>query len=206
MVICTIYGFRKGDMPKFMASIDRNDNFCGISPGFEDYPKLYLTALVGSSRDIFNSGVCVKECPHASTDTISCADNTDDATLCASNDVSTMIYDTHTVLGYCMPDLTSLKEDRPNAYTAWQSAFNAMLNGSAAGRQIQDLYLSSRAIYWSMALSLFYSLVYIALMSYFAEYIAWAIIGVTQIGLIGASIFCFIAPKMNLTDDATSDQ
>jgi len=203
MVACTIYGFRKGDVSKFIASIDRNDNFCGISEGFTEYPKLYLTSLVGSPSDIFDSGVCIKDCPHASTDTISCADNTADQDLCSSNDVSSKIYDTHTVMGYCMPDLTKLKEDRPDDYAAWKTAFNGLLTSNPAGRQVQDLYLSSRAIYWSMAMSLVYSLLYIALMSYFAEYIAWAIIAVTQIGLIGASVFCFVAPKM-LDDDGAS--
>jgi hypothetical protein len=37
------------------------------------------------------------------------------------------------------------------------------------GKGIKDLYLSSKAIYWSIGLSLVYSLLYIYLMSVAAE-------------------------------------
>jgi hypothetical protein len=78
-----------------------------------------------------------------------------------------------------------------------------MLTSNPAGRQIQDLYLSSRAIYWSMALSFVYCLLFIYLMSYFAEFIAWGIVILVQIGLIGGAIFCFgeyFAKKNGLAD------
>ena len=43
---------------------DGKMNFCGLDPGFEDYPMLYLTNLGAETPDkIFESGVCIKECP-----------------------------------------------------------------------------------------------------------------------------------------------
>jgi len=60
-----------------------------------------------------------------------------------------------------------------------------------AGKKLHDLYLSSRAIYWSIGMSLVYCILYIYLMSYFAEYIAWGIIAVTQVGLFIGSGICF---------------
>lgn len=105
-----------------------------------------------------------------------------------------------------MPDLGDLKKERPNDYAAWQTAFNEMLNSNPAGRQIQDMYLSSRAMYASMAMSFVYCILFIYLMSWFAEYIAWAIVILTQVGLVGATIFCFGAYFKNKNAvDATTN-
>ena len=43
-----------------------------------------------------------------------------------------------------------------------------------------------------MGLAFVWSIVYIYLMSLFAEIIAWAIIGLTQIGFLGLTIGCFV--------------
>jgi choline transporter-like protein 2/4/5 len=48
-----------------------------------------------------------------------------------------------------------------------------------AGAKLKDLYLSSRAIYTSMALSFVICILYIYIMSIFAEYLAWGLIIVT---------------------------
>lgn len=53
------------------------------------------------------------------------------------------------------------------------------------------MYDSSRAIYWSMGMSLVYCLLFIYLMSAFAECISWGIIILVQLGLIGASLAGF---------------
>jgi uncharacterized membrane protein (DUF485 family) len=61
-----------------------------------------------------------------------------------------------------------------------------------------DLYKSSRAIYISIATAIILCFGYIYLMSFFAEQIAWTIIGITQISLFvgtGACIFEYIAKK-----------
>jgi len=93
-------------------------------------------------------------------------------------------------MGYCFPAISELKTDRPDDYAKWQIAFNELLTSNPAGRQIQDMYLSSRAIYGSMAMSFVYCLVFIYLMSWFAEYIAWAMVALTQLGLLGGAVFC----------------
>lgn len=187
MMAATLYGFKKGDPDRYMASLDRHDNFCGFTPGFEEYPKLFLTSLSGNTRAIFNSGVCVKKCPTGPSDKIECPKNDADQQLCSS--VASSLYETHTILGYCMPDMASIKKDRPNDYQGWQAAFNSLLNSNPAGRQLQDMYLSSRAIYGSMAMSLVYCVLFIYLMSWFAEYIAWAVVGLAQLGLVGATFY-----------------
>jgi hypothetical protein len=188
MGACTMYGFKKGDVEKYVAPLDRNNHFCGIDAGFEDYPKLFLTNLIGSPKEIFASGVCVKTCPKSDKDTISCEPTS--TSFCSGSSV----YDTNTVLGYCMPNMETLKEA-----AQWTLALNEMMNSNPAGRQIQDLYLSSRAIYWSMGMSFVYCLLFIYLMSLFAEYIAWAIVVLIQIGLFGATAF-FMGEYLKMKD------
>jgi hypothetical protein len=61
------------------------------------------------------------------------------------------------------------------------------------GKGIKDLYLSSKAIYWSIGLSLVYSLLYIYLMSVAAEYIAWTMIAFVQLGLLAGSATCILS-------------
>jgi hypothetical protein len=59
-----------------------------------------------------------------------------------------------------------------------------------------DLYKSSRAIYISIATAIILCFGYIYLMSFFAEQIAWTIIGICQISLFvgtGVCVFEYIA-------------
>ena len=66
------------------------------------------------------------------------------------------------------------------------------MSSSGVGAKLNDLYLSSRAIYSSMALSFVFCILYIYIMSLFAEYLAWGLVGLTQIALFGASIVFFV--------------
>jgi hypothetical protein len=138
MMAATMYGYKKGDPDMYMAPLDRHDNFCGFSTGFEAYPDLYLTNLKTSK--VFDYGVCVKKCPSVSTDTIECPENESDKALCSSPDQMDRVYKTNSVFGYCMPSIVELKKDRPDAYKNWQFALDEMMKGNAAGRGINDMY------------------------------------------------------------------
>lgn len=70
----------------------------------------------------------------------------------------------------------------------------------------KDLYLSSRAISWSCGISFLWCLIFLYLMSFFAETISWFIVILVQIGLFTASgltLFQYneIKSKEELTDD-----
>ena len=61
----TYYGIAHGQIKKMIAPINANGIFCGIG-ATEDYPRIYFTAQAKKDADleaIFNSGVCVKDCP-----------------------------------------------------------------------------------------------------------------------------------------------
>ena len=69
----TMLGFQEGDIAKLIAPLDGDNNFCGVSEGTEGYDNLYITDFTQSSvTAIFDSGVCVKECPKTAEDAFEC--------------------------------------------------------------------------------------------------------------------------------------
>lgn len=106
-------------------------------------------------------------------------------------------YNTKTLLNYCFP--ASIKSLPDNFKEGWTSAKAAFLT-NPIGKYFNDLYLSSRAIYISFAMSLVYSLALIYLMSAFAETIAWICVALAQAGFIfGAvlSYYHYVGEKAN---------
>lgn len=68
----------------------------------------------------------------------------------------------------------------------------ATFKNSSAGSYVYDLYLSSRAIWASVIMAPIYCLIMIAIMSAFAEVIAWVCVALAQIGLIGGAVACYL--------------
>jgi hypothetical protein len=190
MVAVGIHGLLNGDIGKYTAPLDSKNNFCGYSKGVEAYPYMYFTDLLGSPSAILGSGVCVKQCPATPGAALSCP--AADAAACAK------IKDAHKsyAAGYfCVPSLASLRATHSPAYETWRAMLQEMLTKNPTGRKIYDLYLSSRAIYISIGMAIVYCLGYIYLMSLFAEYIAWTMIGLTQLGLLIGALACLLSWK-----------
>jgi len=57
---------------------------------------------------------------------------------------------------------------------------------------VNDLYLASNAIWVSIAMAPIYSFVFIAIMSAFAEIIAWICVALVQLGLIAGAVCCYL--------------
>jgi cytochrome c biogenesis factor len=94
------------------------------------------------------------------------------------------------ILGYCFPS-----SDLPEEFVeGWTKAKEAFLENPIGG-YFNDLYLSSRAIYISFGMSVVYSFVFIYLMGFFAETIAWVCIVLTQLAFIGAAVASFLWRK-----------
>jgi len=198
MGACTMYGFKNGQVNRITAPIDANNNFCGFGK-MKGYPQMFITKWsAGDLVAIFKSGVCVKGCPvdkkHKFVEDKNCNSPSKGSTPCKLIKKS---YSTVNVGDYCLPSSTDfLSAAEKKGYAAVKANF---LN-SKAGSFFMDMYLSSRAIYISMALSIFYSVLFIYLMSWFAEVIAWCCIVLVQIGLIGMSAACFMARKLSIDE------
>jgi hypothetical protein len=76
----TFLGFTEGNVTKLIAPLDGESKFCGITPGYEEYPNLYIADFTTTSvNKLFASGVCVKECPKLATDKVDCKPTADNA-------------------------------------------------------------------------------------------------------------------------------
>jgi hypothetical protein len=77
------------------------------------------------------------------------------------------------MMNFCVPDFMHAdkfftKENKEKWELVWKE-----FKGSSAGSMANDLYLSSRAIWASIALAPIWCFIFIAIMSAFAETIAW---------------------------------
>ena len=196
MVAITGYTMKEGNVDKMVAPVDMHLNFCGFGDRAE-YQKLYFAYEgITESADLLNKGICMKSCParHAQIDTANV--HPDDKTYINNyNDYysgeNSGAYASKSVIDYCIPVPSDFKEDRPDEVENVKQAL-AMMTQNGPGVLLNDLYLSSRAIYWSMATAFILCILYIYLMSIFAEYLAWGIVIITQIGLIAVTAGSFI--------------
>jgi hypothetical protein len=179
----TFLGSTTGDVKRILAPLDGDFKFCGDDPGFEDYPKMIITSFEANlPTEIFKTGVCVKECPATKEDSIDCKP-TSTVKECKLNDP----YPTTDVVGICIP-----AKANENIQKKWH-VIKTKLQDSAAGQYANDLYLSSTSCYISIAMSVVYCLVYIYLMSAFAETIAWFCVVSLQLFLLGCTAALWMA-------------
>ena len=175
------YSIKVGNIGEALAPFDTQGNICGYSTGFEKYKYMYFKDISPDVKDLIHSGICVEECPKKKGDQVMAKYYS--ATTQAYKLTSS--YDTYSVLNFCFVHTDSLSATDK---LEWMAAKEAILDSMGF---LNDLYMSSRAVFWSMGLSFVYCIIFIYLMSYFAEYIAWAIVGLVQIGLFLASGFMF---------------
>ena len=130
------------------------------------------------------SGVCVEKCPLKNGAKLACSSI--DQPMCTN---ITKSHETYNIFSYCIPDIASLKASKSGEYENWKLLIKEF-EQNPTGKKIKDLYLSSRAIYWSFGLSVVYSLLYIYLMSVAAEYLAWLMIALVQLALFAIGGYC----------------
>lgn len=154
----------------------------------KDYPKMILTTFeITDGFGILKSGVCIKECPTEKGKDLK------DGEDCKSNKEIACdkhkTYVTKDVFDFCLPaSADALSENEKKGYEALMSA----LHDSAAGTVFQDMYKSSTSMYASMGLALVWSIVYIYLMSCFAEQLAWCCVVLIQVGLLAGTAFAYL--------------
>ena len=112
MLAAAIYGYVNGDPYKLIAPIDGAGNICGFDPGYVEYPKLYIANIIKAAEnphEVFNWGVCVKECPESNTDDVECMTTPPNlVTVC--NPGQALQYGTKDIVNYCYPVYDSLPQ------------------------------------------------------------------------------------------------
>ena len=183
MIICSFIGYISGDPWKLIAPIDGNNNICGWTEGYEEYEHLYIgdieNALGGiiDSVDVFDYGLCVKECPAKKDDVIECK-TTSKVDYCQPKTGEE--YTTYEFLSYCIPNVDSLPED---VKTAYESVSTSILGGSA-GSAASDIMEAKWNILISVFICLVVTMIYIFLMHFCAFWLSWISVGLIQVALI----------------------
>jgi hypothetical protein len=169
----TKLGYKNGNVEKLLAPLDGDKHFCGHEPGYEEYSHMYLTDLgFRSPSQVFGYGVCVKKCPQKGDTALDCKP-TSSVKNCNDPKIISSIYNTKDVLDYCFPASIDALPD--SFKEGWNSALKTFTQ-SSVGKNFNDMYLSSRAMYTSIGMGVVYSFIFIYLMSFFAETISWIII------------------------------
>jgi hypothetical protein len=68
-VAIIIYGMNNGDPKKLLAPLDADGKFCGVE-GLEGYNFVYFANI--TTANWLPSAVCVKSCPTATDEKVSC--------------------------------------------------------------------------------------------------------------------------------------
>lgn len=176
---------------------DKTFSYCGLGD-YADYPWIYFNDLGGNTGNVMDTGMCVEECPEQfstlENDTFTGSVKggkkfLDDIGFNTKNVNGTYKSNKFRLLHLCMPDPDDLGATHKDQMDNINDIADHMKSGTA-GKRIYDLYLSSDAIYLSMATSFVWSVVCIYFLSIFAEYVAWGMVFIVQIGLIGATVAC----------------
>jgi len=197
-----IYGLIKGHPKVMIAPYDHSGNYCGINKTYEEYGHLYFTNLSPTWTDasgrthvpkpweigkrvFYEESVCVKECPKNKGQKPECHPGHDYDVKC--NRVNDETPGTSSMMGVCWPHFDDMaKVEKEN----W-AMVTEELKKNGFFKQFVNLQTAWKAILLSMATAFLLCLIYIYFMSIFAEYVAWGLIALTQIGFIVLTIGSF---------------
>jgi hypothetical protein len=151
----------------------------------KDHKKMVFTELTTAITTTLSSGVCVKACPTSDAELVNGADCKDNSKVTCAGSHG---YNSIDVMDYCIPkNVDSLTEAQQAGVKLVYEEFKK----SGGGKIIMDLYYSSTAIYVSFGLSFVWSLIFIYLMSAFAETLAWCCVVLIQLGLIAFTVLSY---------------
>ena len=162
-------------------------NFCGYSPGYENYPYLFIwdiTLPASNPLQIFTSGVCVKSCPNVNfdgkTESVICVptkylktENKKSKNKC---EPVPQVYNSRTCIismnnyyldigNYCLPNLQDLgttKADEEKIRKSYNLLLDA-IGADAVGQYFGDIAIAQKVIYLCAASSFF--------IAYFSHYL-----------------------------------
>ena len=168
MLSATAHGYRFGQVNMLTAPIDASNNFCGFG-AMEGYPKMMLTRFIAQKPlQTLKSGVCLKECPRnnslALVDGKNCRSNMN--AKCSDR----ASYKSRDLMDFCLP----WSKDALNV--AEREGYNDTLEelkNSQFGSIFQEMYRARISIFITIGCSVVWSMLYIQLMSIFAEAITW---------------------------------
>ena len=188
MGYCCFYGYKNGDPAKIFAPIVDGSKFCGVDAEAKNMPYLYMpqfhngdTGGATSFKEVLKTAICVDKCPGnapVAGSKLSCYPERPG--YCVGGQTVNELFRTRTLVKYCIPK-GNLKSTVKDIYA------NMMLEmkGGTIGNALFDVYQATQPIQICFATSFAYCLLFIGILSLFAEPICWFCIVVVQLGLIG---------------------
>ena len=194
------YAFSTGDPKVLLTKFDSDGNICGngtvlqdrSAQGARDFAEFglkYFTnlpdfAATAGTGQVYS--VCVKTCPKKTDVNIECMVN-DDVAVCPSGPAADMasgapviLFDTHDVMGYCIPEYDDIKEFGSQLYAQMDGS-----TGGAMSRYMRDIQLSWWVLLIALFLSLVVTIVYLWLLYYITKPLLYgSLIGVLLFGLL----------------------
>ena len=202
MGFCSGYGYMYGHPDKLLSPIGGDGNICGVSPGFEDYPYLFIADIneaLKDSTNLFKFGACVKSCPKTAQENIQC--KTTKYVKSCNLDKSDK-YGTTYFFEYCMPVYETLD---PAVQRQW-STLNQKFTDSKSGSVIMDLFDAKWVILGGVGITIVLTLIYIKFMDKCADIIAWASVWLLFFFIVASgAITWYYASKVDHDDDPNND-
>jgi len=109
-------------------------------------------ALPSNVKNIFDFGICVKECPHEAVFGVECR-TTNEVTACRSGSN----YATYEFLSYCLPLFDSLPAD---VQSNWDAVL-ASVSESSFGELFADILISKWVILISIGVCVLVTIIYV---------------------------------------------
>jgi uncharacterized membrane protein YagU involved in acid resistance len=153
-----IIAFNTGNPEYLVYPFDSSRNQCGFSPGYQDYPYIFI-----GEYNLSITYVCTKQCPLNDTSSIDCKINgvVTDCSLLKS-------YATQTIVTYCLPlNETQIIVDQ---------IVSEVLSVGVLQKYFADLYVSWKLILAMVGVSLVVSILYSLLIRAFAGVMVWIMI------------------------------
>ena len=198
----TYYGYAHGDPNKLVSPIDGDGKICGWSEGYEDYPYLFIadiTEAAGPTTNIFEYGVCVKECPKTRDDPVECKP-TKEVKSCSLDDDDR--YGATYALEYCVPIYDTMSE---NVQKMW-TTLSKKMSESKSGKTLIDIYDARWMILASVSLAIFITFAYIKFMDWCAYWLAWFSVVLLEAFFIGGGFGAwYLRKSLKEDDDKTND-
>lgn len=203
MATLTVYGYINGDVNKLMSPIDSDGNICGVTPGYTDYPYLFIADIsqaASPTTNIFDYGVCVKECPSTAvaSQSLECKPTGQTPTCTLSTDDQ---YGATYLFDYCMPIYDTLA---PSIQDDWQTLTNSFAD-SKSGGYLVDIYDARWVIVGGVAIAVAFTFGYIKFMDWCAFWIAWFSVILLELFFIGAGVGTWMVRSELMNNDDTTD-
>ena len=194
MAFLTGYGYQYGHPDKLLSPIGGDGNICGVSPGFEEYPYLFIADInMALTGNIFKYGVCVKSCPKTSQEAIQCKPTADVRSCNLSKEDK---YGTTYFFEYCMPVYETLD---PSVQRQW-TTLNNELTQSKSGSVIMDIYDARYVIAGGILLAILFTFAYIKFMDKAAYQLAWFSVILLEVIFVGIGTAAWYSRAKVLAD------